>query len=87
MLFQWRSRLLKQYAEGYIVVSFETVNEARLIAKARFDIEYPAPTTDPFNDDWGDWEEYNKNKAKFHSDISPEPEIIDDGCIFISGSE
>ena len=81
-LYQWDSELLKQYANGYILVVADSVEQARQMVVADFDNWVQKHREWDWADAVGayggepDRTEYDKLLATLRSDIQVEPTIL-----------
>lgn len=87
--YSWRSDALKQYGSGWILVSAETVEEARARARLQFpewlkqERSYlfgPDGAPDELSED-----QFTELMTKLDTDLAADPHIHQ--CLFIEGSE
>lgn len=91
-LYHWNcSEALKNYSQGDIIVMAETVEQARIKARTQIEIFIKEARSwwydlngELYPDDH---EERDRFIAKFEQDIAHEPELVELGAIFITGSE
>jgi len=77
MIYYWRSTLLKQWAEGHLLATAGTADEARAKIRAHFETWIKdQPVTDE--------EDRDLLIQDLESDLSEDPEIVE--CLFLNGS-
>lgn len=96
-MYMWTSNCFKQYGLGRIIVMAETAEEAREKAKARVRWAALDPAWEGArffgnymgteNFDVEELEHYSNKMQMFDQDVSTEPELVSEHCLFIPGSE
>lgn len=96
-LYMWRSAAFANYYDGHIVVMAKNVDDARKIARERYERNVKKPyensTWSWLVDDDGNFvdderkDEFIEKMALFDNDIKEPPHLIEDGIVFIQGSE
>lgn len=85
MLYVWRSKLLKQYGDGHIIVSAENVTVARNIAVGLFEAWYSERYYYYDMNEPDDREHKLTQRLQLHEDITADPERIKG--VYINGSD
>lgn len=83
-LYRWRSKMLKAWADGYIIVQAETIEEARSKIKGKA-FEWLKENKFCYYDPTEDGELMNEYLDTLDEDLAKDPEIMD--VIFLEGSE
>ena len=92
-LFQWDSQYLANYSDGTIIVVADSVKLARQKAIVEFERYYRTDDRSYLFDEAGnlydesDLTAMEEARQLFINDISKEPTIVEDGVVFIKGSE
>lgn len=91
-LYHWNvSEALKNYAPGDIIVMAESVEKARIKARVQIEIfltlarEWWYSAHGQLDPD--SREDHSEFLRKFEQDIAHEPDLVESGAIFITGSE
>lgn len=84
-LFHWYSKYLQNYSRGDIVIMAATVEEAREKAIKDFEANYDERHFITPDDEDRD-ENMHYHRKIIDNDIAKEPFVLEDGVIFIEGS-
>lgn len=83
-MYRWHSELLANYGPGQIVVSAISIDEAKNLARASMDDLLKERYFYMYNSE--DENDIAELKEYFEKDLSEDPDIISNNCLFIEGS-